>query len=188
MEKQQMVLADEQIEKVLRSYSVYYDIERMDETKAPLVATADYHEHETGYMLIRKAEMWSADKHEYVFIYSVPELTAELFETCMAQAKELGEAKVDPVAGHMSSNVVAVFFCQNAQPEAVEALKKYRFRKSFQFSLKGWMEIHTAVVDTGKEFVASNAPGKNTAEFLKKALYPSIKRKKRIPIIGRRFK
>lgn len=163
--------------RVLQAYAPYYDIERRDEGDAPLSAIATFHEHGTGYVLFKTAEMWSADRHEYVYIFSVPHLTKELYERCLARARGLGEPRIDPVKGHMSSFIVAEFLCDSADADAVRALKKCRIRKSFQFSLKGWMEVHTAVVELGKDSVAANPAGRNTAKFLKSVLHPRVRRK-----------
>lgn len=163
--------------RLLKAYATYYDIECRDEKDAPLVATAAFHEHDSGYVLLRKVEMWSADRHEYVYIFSVPHLTKELYEHCLAQARALGEPKIDPVNGHMSSFIVVEFLCDSADHDAVTALKKCRIRKSFQFSLKGWMEVHTALVELGKDSIIANPAGRNTAKFLKNVLHPTVKRK-----------
>ena len=161
---------EDYVEKLLSAYSQWYDITRMPAEEAPLAACAEYHEHQTGYMLVRKAEMWSADRHEYVYIFTLPHLSAENFRSCMEEALRRGLEKVDPVPGHMCSGIVGVFICGSADAEAVKLLKKYRWRKSFQFSLRGWAEAHTALALTGESAVASNAAGRNTAGLLKKLL------------------
>jgi hypothetical protein len=163
------------LERVLDIYSPYYDIQRCEEADTPMVAQAAFHEHGTGYILIRKAEMWSADRHEYVYFFSVPHLTLELYERCVEQARQLGMERIHPAPGHMCSYVVAMFFCDSADEDAVKALKKCRIRKSFQFSLHGWMELHTALVELGKDSVAANPAGRNTAKFLKSVLHPKVK-------------
>lgn len=164
------------LERVIKAYSPYYDVEYCRETDAPLTATAVFHEHGSGYVLFKTAEMWSADRHEYVYIFSIPHLTLELYERCLAQARALGESQIHPVKGHMSSFVVAEFLCDSADTDAVRALKKCSIRKSFQFSLKGWMEVHTALIELGKVSVTANPAGRNTAKFLKNVLHPRVKR------------
>jgi hypothetical protein len=65
-----------------------------------------------------------------------------------------------------------VILCDTADEDAVETVKRYRHRKSFQFSLQGWMEVHTALVELGKDSVVSNPDGRQTAKFLKSVLHP----------------
>lgn len=165
------------LERILDAYSRWYDIERYDGPDAPLAASAAFHEHGTGYILIRRAEMWSADRHEYAYFFSLPHLTEALYRDCLNKTLELGEPRVDPVSGHMCTSLVTVILCDTADEAALRALKKCRIRKSFQFSLKGWMEVHTAAVEVGKASVTANGAARNTAKFLKSVLSP--KRKKR---------
>ena len=169
----------ELLEKVLEKYSVWYDVTRLEPEEQPLVATAYFHEHETGFMMVRKAEMWSADKHEYTYFFSLEHLDAKSAEACINRAKELGEKLIVPKAGHMCSSIVAVVFCDTADAEALKIIRSYHFRKSFQFSLKGWMEIHTAMMEVGKASVIANRAGRNTAKFLDSLVHPLEKKKKR---------
>lgn len=167
---------DSLLEKILDHYSSCYDITRPGEEELPLVATADFHEQQTGYVLIRKAEMWSADRHEYAFFYSVPKLTVDIFNELIAKTRALGEPKVNPESGHMSSNIVAIFLCDSADEAAVKALRKYHYRKSFRFSFLGWMELHTALVDLSSGEAFSNGAGRNNAKFLRSLLKSRAKK------------
>ena len=45
-----------------------YDIVRIEEQGNPLAVKAAFHEHGTGYLLVKKAELWTADRHEYLWI------------------------------------------------------------------------------------------------------------------------
>ena len=54
------------LDKILKSYAPYYDIEILEDAEGPLVARAAYHEHGSGYLLSKKAVLYTADKHEYV--------------------------------------------------------------------------------------------------------------------------
>ena len=160
------------LELVLNRYARWYNIEHTD--SIPLVATATYHEETKGYILIKKAQTWTAARHEYTFFFSLPKLTAALFEECLQQAIASGNAQIHPDRGHMSSNIVAVFLTDETDADALKALKKCRIRISFHFSLYGWMEVQTAVIVTGKETVTANGAGWTTAKFLKNVLHPQV--------------
>lgn len=166
---------DEIVEKLLNGYTRWYDIERTE--GEPLVAKASFHQENTGYIMFKKAQMWAADRFEYVYLYSVPHLTATLYEECLAKAVEEGSARIDLNKKHMSTNIVAVFVADQADDEALKSLKKCRIHKSFQFSLKGWMEVHTALVETGTCSVIANFNGRNTEKFLKNILGASVRGK-----------
>lgn len=172
------VSREELFAKILDKYSIWYDVTEHGEEAAPLRFSATYHEHDAGYMLSRKAEMWSADKHEYAYFFSVEHLDVQTAEACIAKARELGEPLIVPKEGHMCSVIVAAILCDTADEAAVKLIRSCKIKKSYQFSLKGWMEVHTAVLEVGKDSVTANGSGKNTGKFLDSLLHPVAKRKK----------
>ena len=54
------------LEKLLRSYSVYYDIQRENVTE-PFAAEANFHTHDEQYFLVRSATISEAESNEYVY-------------------------------------------------------------------------------------------------------------------------
>ena len=168
----------ELLEKVIQGYAPYYDIERAEDGDDLLVATAAYHEHGSGYLLSKKAVLYTADKHEYAWFFSVPVLTREIYQRCLDRVLAEGMPMIDPKPGHMSTNLTAVFLCDEAEDEAAAAAKKCRIRKSFQFSLRGWMEVQNVIVDLRRDAVTENACAGDTAKFLKNLLHPKMKKKK----------
>ena len=169
---------NELLEKIIQTYAPYYDIERREDVTDGLVVKAVFHEHGTGYLLTKKAELWTADRHEYVWIFSAPTVTEPMFQEGLKQVLAEGEPLVDPKAGHMSTDLVALFICDEAEESALTAAKKSRIRKSFQFSLKGWMEVQTVVAEVRRAAVTGNSYAGNTAKFLKSLLQPKLKQKK----------
>lgn len=163
---------EELLNKVLGAYSVWYDITRCNEADAPMVASGAFHEVGDSFIISKKAKMWTVKRNEYLYIFSAPRFTVELFQACVAEALRLGEPQIVPDKDHMSSYVVAEFLCDTADEAAVELLKRYRRRKSFQFSLQGWMETHVALIELGKDSIVSNPDGYQTAKFLKSVLHP----------------
>lgn len=166
------------LEEILSRYAGSYDVARNTEENSPLVATADFHEHQSGYVLVRRAEMWCADRHEYAHFFCAENFNAEFFQECMDKTMKLADEKVQPGRGHMCSVVSAVFICEDADEAAVRLLQKYRYRKNFLLSLRGWMEVHTALVTLSDGKVYANAAGKNDKRFLdsllKKVGVPAI--------------
>lgn len=169
----------ELLDKVLDRYSTWYDVSRCEEDELPLAATAAYHEHTSGFAVSKKVEMWSADRHEYAWFFSLSKLTAENYETCYMQALAAGEKLVDPKPGHMSTNIVIVFLCDSVDDDARQKLEACRLRKNFQFSFRGWMEVQTCAVDLEETVVYANKAGLGTQQFLDKFLHPQAKKRKR---------
>lgn len=167
------------LDKLLDAYSTSYDITPAQHPQLPLAATAHCHVTETQYALFKSAVMNRANNDEYVYFFSLPHLTDALCQQCIDYAYTDGMDKINPADHHMCTRLVALFLCDSADDAAVKRLKKCRIYKSFQFSLQGWMEFHTAAVDFGKESVVSNQYGRDTAKFLKNALHPEKKKGKK---------
>lgn len=168
----------ELLEQIINACGVHYDIHRRDEADLPLAAECVYHEHQTSYMVVKKAEMWSAHRHEYWYLFTLPHLTAETAQQCIDKTLELGEPQVKPGKNHMCTNLVCVILCDSADEEGLKLLKKCRIRKSFHFSLHGWMEVQAAAAVLGKETTAANAAGRNAEKFLKTVLHPKPRHRK----------
>lgn len=165
------------LDKLLNAYAGSYDIAYAQHSELPLAATAHCHETVNQYALFKSAVMNHSNNDEYVYFFSVAHLTDELCRQCIDYAHADGMGKIDPTDHHMCTRLVALFLCDSMEEAALKRLKKCRIYKSFQFSLQGWMEFHTAAVDLGKESVASNGYGRDTAKFLKSALHPQKRSK-----------
>ena len=69
----------EAVDKLMGRYAGYFDISPAEEEQVPLVATCDFHALSEKYVLSRKAKLWEASSHEYVYLFSVPHLTEEIY-------------------------------------------------------------------------------------------------------------
>ena len=71
----------EAVDKLLQSYEVYYNVHKADsleECDEALVARCDFYEHSQKYVLSRKAELWSADWEEFVYLFQTQCLSLEI--------------------------------------------------------------------------------------------------------------
>lgn len=158
------------LENLIKGYAPYYDVEYAKDDKLPLVARCTFHVHSEKYVLTKKAVLWDADSHEHVFVFSLPHLTKELYEECRDAVYEKGMALIDPKPGHMYTYLTTVFLCDSCDPEARKELRRCRLHKNFRFSLYGWMDFHTALVDLKQKKIDTNSSGHANAKFLKKLL------------------
>lgn len=167
------------LEKLRKSYSVYFDIETAEEkTEAvpdELALTGYFYSRSEKYVLVKSAQLWAADSYEYLYIFTVPELNAELFEACREYAFSDGYKKIQPGKEHMYSYITALFLCDTTTMEGRKALKKCRIYKSFKFSLHGWMEFHAVALDLSEQKVLCNRSGRPTAKFIRKYILNSKK-------------
>ena len=116
--------------------------------------------------------MWSADADEYVYVFRVAHLTEEIADASIKYAYDMGMPLIDLdhvsiKHQHMRTHLVALFICDTADMAAIKKIKKCKIYKSFQFSLKGWMEMHTDLLTLSDSKVYCNRYGTETAKFLK---------------------
>lgn len=64
----------EAVERLLGSYSAYYDIVPIG--RGDLVARCDFHFRGEKYLLTRGVNLWSEEDHEYVYVFSGGRLDA----------------------------------------------------------------------------------------------------------------
>ena len=167
---------DEVIEKLERSYGQSYNVTKHEENSEGLVMEAEFHVHTENYVISKKAQLYQMDSNEYVYFFYYPNLTKELFDNAVMMAYDDGFPKIEPDKNHRSTYIVTVITCDSCDPDALVALKKYRKRKSFQFSLHGWMEMHTALIDVRSGSVYTNPDGRLCGKFLKSILHPKVRR------------
>jgi hypothetical protein len=165
----------EALTKLLKSYESYYNIIPADEGQRPLVARCEFFEHSQKYVLSKKAELWSADCEEFIYLFDVPHLTKEIYEECQDYAHKDGMERLHIGPGHMYSYITPIFICDICDEDARKALKKCRIYKSFHFSLHGWMDFHTVLAELGSGRVEANRNGRSVAKILKKVLFQSKK-------------
>ena len=66
---------DTAIAKLLESYRAYFNIIMFEEEQKPLTAICEFFEHSEKFVLSRKAELWSADCEEFIYLFDVEHLT-----------------------------------------------------------------------------------------------------------------
>ncbi len=157
---------------ILDGYRTNYNIETKDDG-GDLIATAHMHVTHGQHVISKKFQMWSADDDEYVYFYRTKHLTAELAQRYIDEAYNDGFPKikldhVDFNHQHMCTRLVMAVFCDSADPDALKIIKKCKIYKSFQFSLKGWMEMHTSALCLEDGVITHNRHARETAKFLKK--------------------
>lgn len=158
-------------EKVLnglkQSYTAYFDVEDIDDGTA-LKARCGYHMRDSQYVLVKKAELWAAESHEYLYLWDAGCLDTGLTEEIFRRTLADGEPRVRPHSQHMYTYLTAVVLYESAGPGALERLKKLKKRREFKLSLHGWMEFRIAAVDLSTGEITVNRAGKALAKDLKR--------------------
>ena len=171
--------------KLISSFQAYYNIKEYMEAEKeaselglPIRAVCEYYEKSQKYVLSQKAELWSENSEEFLFLFQVEHLTKELFEKCIDYAWDEGMKMAHIGPGHMYTYVTPMFVCTSCDEDAKRALKKCRKFKSFRFSFHGWMDLHTAAIEVQNNQISSNAGGRSVEKVMKKVLFNSNKKRR----------
>lgn len=159
-------------EQLMDGYKGNYNIELVEDSANGLVAKASMHVRESQCVIFKEFEIWDAKADEYVYVFKVDKLTEELAKEIIKYSYDDGFPKIDLdhvsiKHQHMCTHLVALVLADEADEAAIKVIKKCRIYKSFQFSLKGWMEMHTDLLTLKDEKIYSNRYGTETAKFLK---------------------
>ena len=145
-------LRDTLLARLSEAYTAYFDVEPVQDG-SPLKALCAYHSRGSQYVLIKKAELWAAETHEYLYLYSLPRLDFTSLVELQARTLEDGMPRIRPHSQHMCTYLSAVVLCDQADPD-------------FKLSLHGWMEFRIAAVDLSTGDIATNRSGKDLGKSL----------------------
>ena len=168
---------EDAVQRLCEIYQSTFDVQLCGEDELPLAAQMDFYAYSSKYVLSKKAKLWEANSFEYVYLFSVPHLTKEIYDACEKLAYDKGMARVKPGPNHMYTYITALFVCDSCDEEARKALKRCRLYKSFRMSYWGWMDFHTALAVLPEEKISTNASGHSAAQVLNRALFHKQKRK-----------
>lgn len=148
-------------------YAAYYDIQEIDDGTA-LKALCAYHTRDSQYVLVKKAELWAAENHEYLYLWDAGHLDGAAAEQVFQRTLDDGEPRVKPHAQHMYTYLTAVVLYDSAAPDALAQLKGLKKRREYKLSLHGWMEFRIAAVDLSTGEITVNRAGKPLVKDLKR--------------------
>ena len=157
--------SEQVLEGLKKAYAAYFDIEEIDDGTT-LKAQCGYHMRDSQYVLVKKAELWAAETHEYLYLWDAGHLDLDGVEEIFRRTLDDGEPRVKPHAQHMYTYLTAVALYDSADPDALNRLKKLKKRREFKLSLHGWMEFRIAAVDLSNGEITVNRAGKALAKDL----------------------
>ncbi|MCI8303421.1 MAG: hypothetical protein HFF52_02215 [Lawsonibacter sp.] len=160
-------LSEKVIQGLKNAYSAYFDVEEIADGTT-LKALCAYHSRASQYVLVKKAELWAAESHEYIYLWDAGALDERQVEEVFRRTLEDGEPRVKPHSQHMYTYLTAVVLYDSAVPEALDWLKRLKKRREYWLSLHGWMEFRIAAVDPSTAEITTNRPGKALAKDLKR--------------------
>lgn len=80
--------------------------------------------------------------------------------------KKAVDVYVQPKRDHMCTYITGVLVTEDSiEDELICAIKKFKYSKSYFFSLHGWCEIRLLIINPVKEQIITNKPGKKVIKF-----------------------
>ena len=160
-------LRQDMVERLKKVYAAYHDIQSIDDGTA-LKAICAYHMRDSQYVLVKAAELWAAENHEYLYLWSLEHLELAAADTIFSRVLEDGQPRIQPHAQHMYTYLTAVVLYDSADAQALAQLRKMKKRREYKLSLHGWMEFRIAAVDVSSGEITTNRSGRTMAKDLKR--------------------
>lgn len=165
-----MISRDEAVLKLLDSYKANYNISPVEDSADGLCAICEYYEHSEKYVLSKKAELWSADGEEFLYVYNVANLNEEKFNAIYDHALNDGQKRMHINKNHMYTYITVLILCDFCEKSTIKKIKKSHYYKSFRFSFYGWLEYRNVVFCFENAKYISNPAGKSSVKSLKNVL------------------
>jgi hypothetical protein len=148
------------LEKVLRSYEAYYDVNR-ENPMPPFAAEASFAIHSEGYMLIKAAKLASYDAQEYVFFAEGKTLGLHTAQMLADKVWEETLARAIPKENHKSTDGILVIVADAIDKEAASYIKKERRYQSYRHGLYGSSTLRIVARDLQEQKTWTNRHGRD---------------------------
>lgn len=157
--------------KLIPTYEAYFDIQNdfiLDNFKYK--AKADFHSRSEKYMLMKSAQLWAHENHEYTYFFSASSLNLEEFNNLTATTLNHGLTFVKPAKDHMYTYITLIYLADKIDKDVVKALQKCKYHKAYNFSLHGWCDFRVIGIDFEENKVYTNSIAREFSKSFKKIL------------------
>ena len=155
------------VSELLLAFSHHYDTQQNYHFAGETFAGyGEFHSRGEKYVLTKKAQLWAAEAHDYLFIQYLPDLTAQMLQAKIALLQTQGIHKIQPHPEHMQSSLTLIMLSECVDDATISLCRKTKFRKSFRLGWYGWANLRLAVVDKSTKTVVTNRAGKDLTRFL----------------------
>ncbi|WP_409969468.1 hypothetical protein RFF05_06015 [Bengtsoniella intestinalis] len=155
------------LERMLKAYSHYYDIEQDSALCHGFAATAIYHLRDENYILNKANTVYATEQHEYVYFAVAEHVDKAQAQHWIDQSRTQGLKLIHPHKEHMFSYVTLMVIANTIDADAKKLLKRYTYSKQYRLSLHGWMEYHIAAMEVETMSFLSNPVGKKARQNLR---------------------
>lgn len=160
----------EALNKILCSFTRYYNIKKGEEVEAPFTAEAEFISHNEQYFLIKRAKVADINSNEYVYFYAADEVDYEMLQNLDETAWSRGLSKVVPDSAHRNSDVTLVLVADKLSPEAKAAIPKMKHYKSYMFTLHGWSYYRLIALELSSGDLVYNRQGQSLKKLVSNIL------------------
>lgn len=154
----------EALERLLRSYTRYYDL--IEDPPAPFQASAEFHSHGESYLLIKSAKLWEMDSNEFVYFCAEDSLPAETVSQRIEAAWSLAMPQIQPTENHRNSDVTVLFLTPSLEPEARRLVRRTVRSKGYQHGLQGWSNLRLGAIELSTGRITCNRHGHDLKKLL----------------------
>jgi hypothetical protein len=156
---------------LVKKFEVNFDIEYNRELSGVMFDFAgEFNQRNVKYMFMKAAEVYAYKNHEYVFYkyvdYKVAVSNVKNIKNLLNEnIKEI--VKMDEE--HMASVITLIFSStKNPDLEAQNAIKKFKYYKSFCLGFKGWVNVKLIFINIKTNEVFTNKFARGNEEFFRK--------------------
>ena len=163
--------SEQYLDRMLKKYAPTFDIFRPYQLGGrEYAAYLRFSSRSEKYVLVKQANLWTADSFEHVLVLSTDACTADT----IADVRDAIEQHMEPMMvrngekyppeNHMYTYLTAIVLCKE-QPAAdvLRLIRDYRFVRNYLFTVRGRAEAHLVVVDAVNEQVWANRPAAKSA-------------------------
>lgn len=161
------------LERLLKAHEAYYDVERDYELAGRTFAGfAALHADMSTYVLIKRAKLWEAHTHEYMFFHTTDYFDEASLQELLAFMKGPARSLVNPEPDHMTSYLSLVVLTPKADEATRQAVRRSRYRQNLRWGFAGWIDLRLALVEVNDGTITTNGQGKDMRATLEANLSP----------------
>lgn len=151
------------------SYAAYHNIIKAGlPEEVPLAFRADFYKRDERYWLTKSVKYYGNETNEFVYVFSADSFSKEAADACIQYALDEGLPRVKPHKEHQYTNIKVIFVADAFEEDALSAIAKRKFQKSYHFSLWGYTNLLTTAVDLNAEKVWTNPAGREMKPYFSK--------------------
>ncbi len=154
------------LNKLLRSYSTYYNI-NTDTPAKPFLAEAVFGFHNEQYFLVKSAKLSEYDSGEYVFFAHTETLDESSLKELDERTWQEGCSRVVPKGDHKNTDVVLIILADRFEDGIEKAVKKTKHSKNYRFGFYGYSCYKIVAYELSTGSVCSNRLGSDLKKLFK---------------------